>query len=121
MTRIIAAAVAFTLIGLRAYSAPPAAGTEDWLVMHEYREWIEGQHSASGNWCCTIADGRPVQARIVGTHWQVFVTEAKFPNSPEGWADVPDALVIRGANPVGVPIAWVLDGRVLCFAPASAS
>lgn len=100
-------------------SAPPVVGSDDWEIMHDYREWIETQHTQFGAWCCTVADGRPVDARVHEGHWQIFVTEEKFPRSPRGWTDVPDAAVVREPNPVGVPIAWVLGGRVLCFAPSS--
>ena len=115
-----AAAVIFSasVASSAAWSAPPPVGSEDWEIMAPYAAWIETQHTADGRWCCTVADGRPVEARTRGDHWQVFISDAKFPNSPEGWADVPDDRVLHGANPTGFPIAWVMQGRVLCFAPA---
>jgi hypothetical protein len=51
--------------------------------------------------------------------WEVFATSEKFPGTPTGWMQVPSATVLLGPNPVGVPIAWILRGRIFCFAPSN--
>jgi hypothetical protein len=107
------------LAATTAHAAPPAVGSEDWEVMAPYAEWVRTQNAPDGHWCCDISDGRPVEARIYKGHWQIYITEEKFPRSPVGWANVPDDAVLRNANPMGVAIAWVLGGRIFCFAPGS--
>jgi hypothetical protein len=110
------AATLWLLLGLTAMAAPPPVGSDDYEIMHDYATWIEHQHTADGRWCCTVADGRPVAARIKGDHWQVFISSRQFDQAPNAWVDVPADRVIRAANPVGVPIAWFFR-TVLCFAP----
>jgi hypothetical protein len=103
-----------------AYSAAPPIDSEDYAIMKPYEAWIRGQYTADHKqWCCSIADGRPVEARMVDGHWQVFVTPEKFEGSTRGWLDVPDSAVLRGENPVGVPIAWVIRDKLYCFAPGN--
>jgi hypothetical protein len=107
--------------------------------MHPYAEWMTAQHDTAGRWCCDIGDGRPVEAKIVGDHWEAHVTPKHFPDlaqtcaapqvgpgsdapckslGPQGvWMQVPDEKVTHNVNPTGMPILWLYQGRVQCFAP----
>ena len=123
MIRLIAILLAtLTLDAQRAYSAPPPVGSEAAEIMQPYAEWIHDLHNGP-TWCCDVSDARPVEVRRHDGHWQVrFITPAELPTpAPVGWQDVPDAAVVRDsdgrpvASPVGLSIAWWMDGRVRCF------
>ena len=66
-------------------------GSEDAAIMDSFIEWLERQHTQAGNWCCNISDGRPVEARMRAEQWEVFATSEKFPGTPTGWKQVPNA------------------------------
>ena len=60
--------------------------------------------------CCSIADCRPVDARITPTGYEIFVHDR--------WLRVPPEKILRGKkNPIGKPVACVLNDQVLCFVP----
>ncbi len=116
------AAPAFALVAAlgiahAAHAAPPPVGSDDWQIMHPYAEWVTSQHDRRGYWCCDIDDGRPVDAKIVGDHWEVHITKAHFPDEPDHWLAVPETKITAGGNPTGTPIVWLLHGHVQCFAP----
>jgi hypothetical protein len=100
-----------------ANAAPPPEGSEDYKIMHPYKEWVTSQHDLLGRWCCDIGDGRPVDARITGDHWEVHITKEHFPDEEDRWLAVPDEKITHGLNPMGTPILWMYQGRVQCFAP----
>lgn len=100
-----------------ARAAPPPVGSDDWNIMAPYAEWVTTQHDKRGYWCCDIGDGRPVEARIAGDHWEVHITKAHFPDEPDHWLAVPEDKIVAGSNPTGTPIVWLLHGNVQCFAP----
>jgi hypothetical protein len=114
MRALIVAAVMWPVV---AYAAPPPVGSDDWNIMAPYKEWVTSQHDQLGRWCCDIADGRPVDARIEGDHWVAHVTPEKFDGEKDHWLAVPDEKITRNANPTGSPILWLYQGRVQCFAP----
>lgn len=116
MTRALLLAALLSVGTVQA--APPPKGTEDYEIMADYADWIAQLH-VDGVSCCSTADGRPVQARLHGEHWQVRFRAGQLPGAPTEWTDVRDAAVYRGANPVGVPIAWWFGGEIRCFAPPS--
>jgi hypothetical protein len=102
-------------------AAPPPEGSEDWEIMRPYADWIQHQNGPMG-WCCDVADGRPVDARMTESHWQVRLLHSEaLPNAPPGWVDVPDDALLHGQNPTGFPIAWFYHGGVRCFIPGSAT
>jgi hypothetical protein len=111
--------LAAVLFGSSVQAAPPEPGSEDADIMGPYADWVEHQHDANGAWCCTISDGRTVEARISGASWEVHITPDKFPGSHDHWQAVPDEKVLRVPNPTGFPIAWVMNDRIFCFAPPS--
>ena len=106
-----------------AHAAPPPVGSDDWNVMAPYAEWIQKQYLPDGRWCCSIADGRPVDAEIrqdsTGSHWWAHVTPQHFPGEEDHWVKVPDDKVHTGANPTGFPILWynTVAKQPYCFAP----
>jgi hypothetical protein len=51
------------------------------------------------------------------TSWWVHVTKEHFPDEVERWLVVPEEKITHNANPTGVPILWMWQGRVQCFAP----
>lgn len=112
-----------------ALAAPPPVGSDDWNVMHPYKEWVTSQHDGLGRWCCDIGDGRPVKAEIRGDSWWVRIDPRQWRDQPgpvagpqptplaAEWLQVPDEEITRNSNPTGVPILWLYQGRVQCFAP----
>lgn len=99
-----------------ARAAAPPVGSEQWEILHPHRAWVESVAGPQGV-CCSLADGRAVEARRVGDRWQVlFPAEPGF---PAGWQDVPAGVVLGGENPVGMPVAWWHGGAVRCFVPGS--
>lgn len=102
-----------------ALAAPPPVGSEDWEIMAPFSDWIrELQHE--GILCCTMADGRPVQARTRGETWQVRWRPGQLANAPTDWVDVPEKVILRIPNPIGMPIAFYLGGQIRCFVPPGA-
>ena len=116
---VISVVVGLTLnvLTIPALAAPPPEGSEDWKVMIPYKEWITSQRDADGHWCCDIGDGRPVDARIDGDHYEVHITGEHFPGEDDHWLEVPKEKITRGVNPTGSPIVWLWMGHVQCFAP----
>lgn len=105
-----------------ALAAPPVEGSPDWEIMHPYAEWVQKQYAKDGHWCCSAADGRPVDARIdADGHWQAHVTPEHFPDATDHWLTIPDDHVLHQANPMGVPLLWYNQRMDLpyCFAPAA--
>jgi hypothetical protein len=72
--------------------------------------WYRSLRSPDGVSCCSIADCRPIDARLVAEHWEILVPEF-------GWQVVPADRVLKRENPDGRPIACRSYGRVLCFVP----
>jgi hypothetical protein len=100
-----------------AQAAPPVVGSEDWEILHPHAAWINGLE-AGGMRCCDWSDTRPVEARAGGAGWQVRFRAGQIAGAPHGvWMDVPEAAVLRLANPVGMPIASFWGGQVRCFVP----
>lgn len=101
-----------------ALAAPPPVGSEDWQVLAPHAAWITGLRRG-GVSCCDLADGRPVEARSRGEGWQVRFRPGQLEGAPVDWVDVPAEAVIRGENPVGLPVAFWYGGQVRCFVPGS--
>jgi hypothetical protein len=72
--------------------------------------WFRGLHvPGTGTSCCSIADCRPVDSRIVGDHYEALV-EGK-------WLAVPRDLILeREDNPTGrAVVCWTPTAGILCF------
>lgn len=127
---IILMLVAIVFLSGCASAAPPPEGSDDWNIMHPYKDWVTSQHDGLGRWCCDIGDGRPVEARIEGDHWIVHIVPKQWNDDnstrpgpavnsglSDKWLPVPDEKITRNSNPTGNPILWLYQGRVQCFAP----
>lgn len=73
------------------------------------------------NGCCSMADCRNVQYRIVGKAYEVFIDKNNFTLGPDKWVSVPaNAVLPPQTNPTGEAVACWVDGLgVLCFLEAS--
>lgn len=65
--------------------------------------------------CCSMADCRPVDSRINGTHYEALI-EGK-------WLVVPDDRILnRSDNPTGRAVAcWTPQAGIMCFVRAPES
>jgi hypothetical protein len=96
---------AVLVVGSAALGAPPE--NADPALAPWFRSLAQ---PGTGISCCSIADCRPVDARITSTGYEIFVKDQ--------WLTVPPEKVLQGKqNPVGRPVACVLNGQVLCFVP----
>lgn len=108
--------VTIALLALVAAAPPP--GSEDYEILHPHKQWIESATNAAQGLCCSMADGRVVDAKIVGDHWEVlFLHPETLKDPPIGWQRVPEWAVVPGVNETGVPIGWWYGSLVRCFAP----
>lgn len=84
--------------------------------------WFEDLRAPdTGILCCSEADCRPVQYRITGDHYEVFIDRKSFGESaPDRWLPAPDKVVLhRHDNPTGEAIACYYAGEIHCFIEAS--
>ena len=93
------------LISAIVLAAPPDAADPNSLL----GAWYRSQHAPDGKSCRSIADCRPIDARLVGEHWEI--------RTEMGWQEVPPDRVLRRENPNGRPIVCRSLGLVLCFVP----
>ena len=77
--------------------------------------WFESlKQPGSGVSCCSIADCRPVEYRLVADGYEAYL-DAK-------WVRVADEKVLHGmSNPMarGIVCRSPISGTILCFVPAS--
>ena len=115
---------AATLFSAPALARPPAPGSEDAAIMHDFVEWITTQSSSTGQYCCDLSDGRPLHAdeiRVIDGHYQVLYTKRHWDNGTEQWLQVPKEAILPQLSPVGYPIVWILNAHVYCFALSGAT
>jgi hypothetical protein len=67
----------------------------------------------NGRSCCSVADCRPVEARLAGDGWEIRVGGR--------WLAVPRWNVLKRENLDGRPIACLHAGYILCFVPPAAA
>lgn len=75
-----------------------------------YEPWFESlRQPGTGMSCCSIADCRPTEFRIQGSHYQALVKGK--------WEDVPPSVVLRRTNnPTGRAIVCYTPYRgIMCF------
>lgn len=97
---LVLAAFPLPLLGAPPENADPALAP--W-----YRSLTQ---PGSGIGCCSIADCRPVDAKITPKGYAILVDG--------NWRDVPQSVIIQGKqNPTGKPIACIFGGSILCFVP----
>lgn len=100
-------ALAYAVAMSVAYGAPPE--NADPALAPWFRSLAQPDTGIS---CCSIADCRPVDARITPDGWEIF--------HDDKWLPVPPAKILVGKqNPTGKPVACVLNGQVLCFVPGT--
>jgi hypothetical protein len=120
------AAVMLLLNGLaelalvRATAAPPAGQPID-PEMHKWYESLKQPNTGIG--CCSVADCRPYDSRVVGNHYEIL--------DHGKWRPVPDNVVLHRENKAGTAVAcletqWNYSFRpppahyapaILCFIP----
>ena len=109
-----------------AHAQPPPMGSSDWAIMRDFAEWVQHQRGRSGQWCCDLADGRPLaddEIRTAGDHYQILYSRTHWADAPDPaeWLDVPPGALLGQLSPVGYVIAWVHHRYVFCVALAGAS
>ena len=100
----------FAVLGIAASDAAPPENADPAL-----HGWFESlKQPGSGVSCCSIADCRPVEYRLVADGYEAFLDTK--------WVHVPDDKVLHGlSNPVARAIVCrsPISGTILCFVPAS--
>jgi len=98
------------LLGIAASDAAPPENADPAL-----HGWFESlKQPGSGVSCCSIADCRPVEYRLVADGYEAYLDTK--------WVHVPDEKVLHGiVNPVarGIVCRSPISGTILCFVPAS--
>jgi len=70
-------------------------------------------------YCCTSADCRDVESRMVDGHWEVLIDKKSFgPKAPDDWMVVPND--VHADSDLDAPrptrgVACFYDGKVRCF------
>lgn len=113
-----------------AQAAPPPRDSADSYDLSPYAEWIEQQRDSRGWLCCSIADGREVEARMSanGGYEVRFIHPESIIGQPQPergrWYPVPPQAVIGAPSPAHVSIAWwytlgeaAQGSPIRCFAP----
>jgi hypothetical protein len=109
--------IAFLLIVAPSLAAPPP----DADLNGPLHTWFEHQHSVTGDWCCSLADGHllaETEWRASSGRYEVWINRA--------WHTVPATALrdpLGGPNPTGRAVVWwsqVGDEIVIhCFAPGN--
>ena len=82
----------------------------------EIGDWFKEQRVPGTNIsCCDISDGRILEQ----DEWDLI--DGKYIVYPNGVRlEVPDERILHGsANPTGKAVAFIRNGRVLCFVPGA--
>ena len=111
---IFAAILAVLLVGALCYARPPENADP------ALAPWYQSLTSPDGFPCCSESDCRPVKARQVDGHWEVFIDKKSFsePNAEgtDQWEAVPpEAILEHEPNPTGSAVACWYAGAVRCF------
>jgi hypothetical protein len=107
MTRYLwlGAVAAAVVASFAAFGAPPE--NADPALAPWFRSLAQ---PGTGISCCSIADCRPVEARITPSGYEIHVKDK--------WVAVPPDKILHGKeNPTGKPVACVLNDQILCFVP----
>ncbi|HEX5319219.1 MAG TPA: hypothetical protein VFW46_08680 [Stellaceae bacterium] len=99
-----------TLAGIAGAAARPSDNADP-----TFYGWFESlRQPGTGASCCSIADCRPTEYRLVERGYEARLDQE--------WVRVPAERILRGhPNPVGRAIVCrsPVDGSILCFVPAS--
>lgn len=125
----------FYVLGIAPFAtiaAPPPQDSDDARALGPHHRWVEIQELDLGP-CCSLSDGRLVEARIRGGHYEVRFLDPEsiaVGDRPEAgvYYTVPSEALLREDNPIGQPIAWwsmfplyrggLLQGHIRCFIPS---
>jgi hypothetical protein len=104
--RLLALVIAFSPV-VAADATPPAGQP----INPELGRWFKSlSQPGTGEGCCSIADCRPFDSRIVRDHYEVFIHDKWFP--------VPNDVVLHRENKLGVAIACLRTSWNYNFGPA---
>lgn len=121
-SRIIGAVIVFALIlwiaATVAFSAPPDGVDPNSPTSQWYKSLRVPDSDAA---CCSLADCREVDYRLVGNHYEAFISKKSFgKDAPEQWLEVPEQSRIRPmTNPTGSGVACFYGGMIRCFVEAT--
>lgn len=114
---IIAALVLWIGV-VSAFSAPPEGADPNSPTAQWYKSLTVPDSDAA---CCSLADCREVDYRMVGSHYEAFISKKSFgKDAPEQWLEVPEQSRIRPmTNPTGSGVACFYGGMIRCFVEAT--
>lgn len=114
MKTSLAALLLPLLLASAAYAKPPPGADPE----SPLGQWYNSLHQPNdGISCCSLADCRPVEMKLGGNHYWVFIGE-QFESGPNKWIEVPDEAVLHVPNNAGQPVAcWSPVSGLLCFVP----
>lgn len=104
LNRLLIFAVVLASVAAAAVARPPPNADL------RLQPWFQSlRQPGTGMSCCAMADCRPADFRVLGGHYQAFVTGK--------WEDVPpDVVIHRADNPTGRAIVCYTPYRgILCF------
>ncbi len=109
MNRILPLAMLVLATGTAAAKPPP---NPDPAVSPWYEDL---RQPGTGRSCCSIADCRPVDYRIVEDHYEAFVDDQWMPVPP-------DKVLRRFDNPTGrAVVCWTPELGIMCFVEGPAT
>jgi len=102
--------LAIVLVGIAVIAKPHAAPPEN--ATSEFHDFFERQRIPGLDVrCCSVEDGRVVDYRVAGDHFEVLLTKEVFPwldDNHVGWTAVDRRSIIENEqNPIGKAVAWV--------------
>ena len=101
-----------------AHAAPPPPNSEEAEILQGYGEWISHQNRGVGGWCCDVSDGRLVDVRTAGDHYEVHFLHPETLTArrkPREWEPVAADAILRNkdgtpiTSPFGMAMAWWYD------------
>jgi len=133
MRNLFLTALIVTAFAAPSRAAPPPPGSEEAQQLKGFAQWFGAQKGAWG-FCCSVADGRIVDVRIHGGHYEVRflhpeTIEAAIRPVAGTYYRVRDDVVLHVPNPTGRPVAWWSEremfdngksiGHIICFVNAN--
>ena len=115
-----------------AEASPPPSGSEEAQLMTPHFRWLRDQKGKLGM-CCDMGDGRFVEVRTRGEHYEVRFLHPETilidnPPADGAYYEVNERAVLHpNTNPIGRAIAWwsgheiyingLSVGHIRCFVP----
>jgi hypothetical protein len=78
--------------------------------------WFKSLRTEDGGSCCSEADCRPVEYRVIEDHYEALIGQ-QFGVDPPRWLAVPRERILKKTdNPLGCAVAcWLPYTGILCF------